>query len=129
MELHHRLVLSVSDLPFAQDGNAGCLLMVSVSTADGEPYTGLDKDDFRVHWVLDAEQDVPLQSLTVDEYQGKGTLPKLPGVYAVQVLTKGGGPWTATSSNVVTFAIYVKHDHHRGQTLYKVADPSIAVPR
>jgi len=127
MDLNHRLILSVSDLPFAENGNAGCLLMVSVSTADGEPYGGLDKEDFHVHWVLDAEQDVPLQSLTVDEYKGQGALPKLPGVYAVQLLTKGSS-WTGTNSNIVTFAIYVKHNHHHGQTLYKIIDPSIALP-
>jgi hypothetical protein len=123
---HHRLHLSVTDLPFSENGIACCAFMVNVSDEHGRPVHGLQAENFNVRWILDNELELDLQQMTVAEYVGQGALPKLPGVYDVELFTKSGH-WSPTSANINVFAFYVRHGHDHGQVLYKVTDPSIAI--
>ncbi|HEX3474139.1 MAG TPA: exotoxin A binding domain-containing protein [Kofleriaceae bacterium] len=118
--------LSVSSVPFSIDGTAGIDLIVSVTDAEGAPYTGLQKGNFHVHWILDGGQDRAFASMTVEEFKAVHKLPELPGVYDIEIRSKDM-TWTPTSSNISFFCIAVKEDKNHGQTLYTVEDPSIAL--
>jgi len=121
------MYLAVSSVPFSINDVAGIDLMVSVTHEDGTAYTGLTKENFKVKWILDAGVEQAIKSMSVTEYKAANKLPNMPGVYAVELRSKTT-TWSPTSSNISTFYIATSHQNNRGQTLYTVEDPSIALP-
>lgn len=109
--------LSVSSFPFSLNGVAGIDLMVSVTDADGAPYTSLQKQNFIVHWIDNVQVDEPLKSMTVVEYKAGNRLPDLPGVYNIELTSKG-----ASWLQIATFYIAVHEDQNHGQVLYRIDD-------
>lgn len=100
--------------------------MVSVTDQHGKPVHGLGKKDFKVHWVVDNSTEIALKNWTVAEYTGSGTVPKLPGVYDVELFSDGA-QWTPLNSNRYVFFVAVHAPHGQGQTLHPASDPNIAL--
>jgi hypothetical protein len=115
--------LSVSAIPFSDNRIAGVLLMVSVTDANGGPYTGLQKPNFHVKWIFDGITDVSVQ-WTVKDYRAVNNLPEMPGVYALELMSENDS-WS--SSNVQTIYIALEEDSNHGQILHTV-DPSSMLP-
>lgn len=109
--------LSVSSFPFSLSGVAGIALMVSVTDADGKPYTSLQKPNFEVRWIDNVKIDESIVSMTLTEYRSTNAFPDLPGVYCVELISEN-----ASWSQITTFYIAVHEDQNHGQILYRIDD-------
>ena len=109
--------LSVSSFPFSLNGVAGIDLMVSVTDSDGVSYTGLQKQNFNVHWIDNVNVEESVKSMTVAEYKAANRLPDLPGAYSIE-LQSDNAAW----SQLTTFFIAVHEDQNHGQVLYRIDD-------
>lgn len=119
-----RMILSITDLPYSVNGVAGSMLTVSVTDANGAPYTSLQRPNFEVRWIVDAGVEVETESIDVTEYRSAQHLPNMPGVYAISVRAKTMH-WARLSSNRFFFLIRVHEDQNHGQTIHPVTDLSI----
>ena len=109
--------LSVSSFPFSINGVAGINLMVLVTDETGVPYTGLHEQDFNVRWIHNINIDEKFRLVTFSEYDGTNTLPEIPGVYQIELMSE-----RASWGQVTTFHIAV-HEHEKndhGETLYRI---------
>jgi hypothetical protein len=120
------MILSVTDLPYSENGVAGCVLTVSVTDADGAPYTSLQRQNFEVRLFVDANLEAELARVDVAEYSRAHNLPSVRGLYAIDVLSSST-TWSRPSSNRFFFFIAVHEDTNHGQIVYPIADPSIAL--
>lgn len=109
--------LSVSSFPFSINGVAGINLMVLVTDETGVPYTGLHEQDFKVRWIDNVNIDEKFRLVTFSEYDGTNTLPEIPGVYQIELMSESAS-WTQVTTFHIAVHEHEKHDH--GQTLYRI---------
>lgn len=115
------IIKAVVDVGYASiGGNEGIGLLISVTDADGRPYTGLQQQNFQVQLMFDWFEGMPTNVFIFDEENKQAFMQEhVPGIYGI-VFNNANNVWSPTLYSVI---IKVKEDQNHGQTIVQFRVP------
>ena len=109
--------LSVSSFPYSVDGVASVVLLVSVTDANGRPYTGLQAQNFEIRWMDFVNADKPINSIALYEFaQDFGGFR---GLYRIEVRSHDS-MWRDLQTFFISVEESAAEGRNRGQVLYRL---------